>query len=449
MKKFVLASLCLAPLLLCCGCGKTDAVSSAASSAPPAETVSMLPEAEEPAVLTVARMENNRFVTEVINAFNEANTGTQAQSEWFYDREGELKLSLIAGDGPDLMSLEFFDYEIYAAKGVFADLYPLLDGDPDISRGDLVEPVLEAMEYQDGALYQIAPSYHLSCMFTCPDVIDPDLPWDLDTVEAWMDAHPGARFTVDAEEPADILSILLQGYLQELVDYETMTCDFTSGLFVRLLEDASAWARRLWTYDGPGADAYSSGALIGDWCYLRDFDTYQQMRDLGLVTPSGFPSAADSGVYVGSVTRFSICNGTGTEQLAWDFIKTALSPALQQDAPWLPLLKSELDARAQAAQGEQPPVVTEVFVDPEGAALGTNTAKVQITLPPAPTMDSGAVSEMLSLLDQASGCRGNSDANVQSIIYEEAASYFDGGKPPEDVAEIVQNRVEIYLSERA
>lgn len=262
-----------------------------------------------------------------------------------------------------------------------------------------------------------------------------------------MDGHPGALFTPDSQSPSSVLTILLQGYLQSLVDYETMTCDFTSGLFQRLLEDSKAWAGRSWAGGDADAAAYSSGALLGEWCYLRDFATYQFMLDSGLVTPSGFPSEQDSGVYAGSVTRFAICSGTGREDLAWEFLKTSLSPELQAKAPWLPMLKSELEARAREAQREQPPVVTEVFADPEGAALGTNTAKIQITLPPDPAMDTGAVDRMLSLLELASGCRGNSDANVAAIIYEESESYFSDGKPPEEVAQIIQNRVEIYLSE--
>ena len=453
MRHRTLALAGLAVIFLCAGCGQQEPSAEPAVLNSPTvlESVpSMLPEADPSAqTLTVARMERNRFVTEVINTFNDANTGVQAQSQWFEDREGELKLSLIAGDGPDLMSLEFFDYEIYAAKGVFTDLYPLLNADPDLSREDLVEPVLRAMEYSNGALYQMAPSFHLSCMFTCPDTVDPSLPWNLDTVETWMAQHPDALFTAGAQSPSDILSVLLQGYLQSLVDYETMTCDFTSGLFQRMLEDSNAWAQRPWTGENADAQAYSSGALLGDWCYLRDFSTYQQLLDAGLATPSGFPSEKDSGVYAGSVTRFAICSGTGREDLAWAFLKIALSPELQEQAPWLPMLKRELEARARAAQQEQPPVVTEVFVDPEGAALGTNSATVRVTLPPDQAMDTDAVDQMLSLLDLASGCRGNSDANVTSIIYQESESYFSDGKPPEEVAKIIQNRVEIYLSEHA
>ena len=156
MKLYRLGLLGWMIVLLCCGCGQVHSASAPPAVSAPAPSqaaeLSVLPEAAPVQGLTVARMENNRFVTEVINAFNDANTGVQAQSEWFNDREGELKLSLIAGDGPDLMSLEFFDYEIYAAKGVFTDLYPLLDADETLSRSDLVEPVLRAMEYRNGAL---------------------------------------------------------------------------------------------------------------------------------------------------------------------------------------------------------------------------------------------------------------------------------------------------------
>ena len=36
---------------------------------------------------------------------------------------------------------------------------------------------------------------------------------------------------------------------------------------------------------------------------------------------------------------------------------------------------------------------------------------------------------------------------ILNIILEEAAGYFEGHKSPEDVASIVQNRVQLYLNE--
>lgn len=39
------------------------------------------------------------------------------------------------------------------------------------------------------------------------------------------------------------------------------------------------------------------------------------------------------------------------------------------------------------------------------------------------------------------------DPDIWSVIYEETAPYFDGDKSAEDMAQIIQSRVEIILQE--
>ena len=41
----------------------------------------------------------------------------------------------------------------------------------------------------------------------------------------------------------------------------------------------------------------------------------------------------------------------------------------------------------------------------------------------------------------------NMEEEVLNIILEEAAGYFEGHKSVEDVASVVQNRVQLYLNE--
>ena len=112
MKRAVL----LLSMLLLCGC--SPAGSDAA--APPSEAAAVrtteaslfYPEAPDTQSLTIARTEHNRYITEAIETFNRLSPATPLESIWYTDNENELKLSLIAGDGPDLISLDGFDYEI-------------------------------------------------------------------------------------------------------------------------------------------------------------------------------------------------------------------------------------------------------------------------------------------------------------------------------------------------
>lgn len=72
------------------------------------------PASEEVQTLTIARVENNRYISEAIEAFNTLGMTRKLESVWYSGNEGELKLALVSGDGTDLVSLDEFEYETYA-----------------------------------------------------------------------------------------------------------------------------------------------------------------------------------------------------------------------------------------------------------------------------------------------------------------------------------------------
>ena len=55
---------------------------------------------------------------------------------------------------------------------------------------------------------------------------------------------------------------------------------------------------------------------------------------------------------------------------------------------------------------------------------------------------------MNDLVDQVSGFGGNTDLELRTIIFDEVDAYFSGQKSAEATADVIQSRVEIYLSEQ-
>ena len=447
MKRAVL----LLSMLLLCGC--SPAGSDAA--APPSEAAAVrtteaslfYPEAPETQSLTIARTERNRYVTEAIETFNALSPDTPLESVWYSDNETELKLALAAGDSPDLISLDGFDYEIYADKGVFANLYDFMETDPDFDSGTLLTPILRAMEWSDHKLYQIAPSFYLQSMYVSPQVWDPDQPFTLPNIARWMDDHPDAAFTVNADTPGDLLSLLLDGCMDDYVNYSALTCDF-GPTFVQLLEDVNGWAQRSDDTLLESENASQSGLVLCGWNQLKSFEGYHGLIDQGLTVSVGIPGQDHSAVFAGSVMRYAICSGTGREDLAWQFLKATLAPDYQETVPWLPLLKSEWDRRAQKDMEDTPASVTEAYRNPADAALGGNTGTVTVTVPPVRGLTQAEINKLNDLVEQVSGFGGNTNVELRTIIFDEVGGYFSGQKSAQDVADVIQNRAGIYLSEQ-
>lgn len=446
MKRAVLL-LCTLSLLALCGCGQREIAPSVSAETPVSESTVSYPEAPESQGLTIARTERNRYVTEAIETFNALSPDTPLESVWYSDNENELKLALAAGDGPDLISLDGFDYEIYADKGVFANLYDFMEADPDFDSTTLLTPILRAMEWSDHKLYQIAPSFYLQSMYVSPAVWDASQLFTLPNIARWMDDHPDAAFTVNADSPGDLLSLLLDGCMDDYVNCSALTCDFGPS-FVQLLEDVNGWAQRSDDTLLESENAFQSGLVLCGWNQLKSFEGYHGLLDQGLTISVGFPGQDHTTVFAGSVMRYAICSGTGREDLAWHFLKTTLSAEYQETVPWLPLLKSEWERRALDAMEETPASVTEAYRNPADAALGGNTGTVTVTVPPVRGLTQAEIDGLNDLVAQVSGFGGNTNVELRTIIFDEVDGYFTGQKSAEDVADVIQNRAGIYLSEQ-
>lgn len=68
---------------------------------------------------------------------------------------------------------------------------------------------------------------------------------------------------------------------------------------------------------------------------------------------------------------------------------------------------------------------------------------VEIPLHPLREEDTEQIQKLLESLS----CVVQTDDNIINIITEEVEAFFEGGKSAEEVAEIIQSRVQLYISE--
>ena len=141
----------------------------------------------------------------------------------------------------------------------------------------------------------------------------------------------------------------------------------------------------------------------------------------------GFPTEEGSGSFFQCTTlHLGISSASGKKELAWEFIRQALTAEYQRALAERWYLSVRGDIMEAQLQGEIVPLLPE---DEENEALDEAVAEQYRRLVSQPLVFIGYNEEL------------------SGIILEEGEAYFTGQRTVEEAAERIQNRVTLYLSE--
>ena len=410
----------------------------------------LTPTETEKKVLTIARLNNNHFITELIGRFNRENPDYYLVDQDYYGTDFQtqlesLELAILAGDRPDILDTMGTSVEIFGAKGLLRDLYPMIDADPTISREDFVPSVLRALEAESGALYQLWPGFTL---WTCaePKAFVGDMErWTLEDMYRICEENPELTLRGNTGNQRSLLDNTLPGVLDRFADFETGELHFDDPEFVRFLNFQLEMCRRAIDYTG------------GE--YLLYVDSFNSTDDfaLGLTIAeerglqfTGFPCSGGTGQLCNGLYSFSIFDGTGNEEAAWVFLRWLLSEDVMKSLDFgMPLRQSVLEAQLETLKNGTPERTVTQFVDPFAAAAGTNTETVTYTIPAVDPLSEEQMATVRRLLDGIEGVYYDTlDHPIYFAIWEEYAKLYKGARTPEETARAIQERFSIYLAER-
>ena len=405
------------------------------------------PTQEQKQMLTMARIDNNSYVSRAIAKFNAVSRETYVSSVFYSGEDPDLALSLdiVSGDTPDMVSLYGFSLDTFAKQGVLKDLYPYLDADPEL-KAALIPNALTALE-TDGKLYQLTPTYILDTLVSGPEIGGILQPCTIDTVMAAAEAYPDALVATpsgdsmwtldDLSYPAQILYLLLRYSTDRYIDPETGACSFDGEGFQNLLVFCKEAAERYRSFEYSGGDILLTNAKLFEPGGCKDAAEYLLLEPYTIV---GYPTEHGSGNGLKSVIRFGICSTTKKPEAAWSFIASTLTAEYQEDVPWLPVredaLRNLLALGMEGKTGREP------------AKAGSFNADLEAALAAHPlTQDQAdAMYALVTSVDRLVG--DNDNVNLMRIILEEAEDYFVGGRSLAGVAANVQSRVLLLMAER-
>ena len=363
----------------------------------------------------------------------------------------KLNTDIVSGNVPDILVLNSqLPVNSYVAKGLFEDLYPFIDKDPDLERADYLPNILEAFSV-DGKLYQLVPSFGIQTAVAKTSDVGPEPGWTLQDLKALMATKPEGTEAFPSTLRETILYYAVGMAGDQFIDWSTGKCTFNSDSFKQLLEFANEFPKE-YTEDMYGDDywqgydtMFRDGRAVAQITGLYDFNTYNSLKKATFgedITLIGFPSDNKQGSAISADLSFAISSKSKNKDGAWEFLRYYLTDEYQDSISYnWPISLKRLEAMGEEAM--QKPY----YEDENGNKIEyDNTAYingVEIIIAPMTREEVDVVINFIKSLDQVM----NYDQQLLNIINEESAAYFEGQKSVNEVADIIQSRVQIYINE--
>ena len=322
--------------------------------------------------------------------------------------EQRLLMDMLYGECPDLLFVNGLPFEQYARQGLLEDLYAYLDADEVLSREDLTQNLLCALE-TDGALYCLPQTYLLDTAVGLQETVGGKEGWSMTAFLDTAQAHPEITSIFAQENGQGMLELLLLHAPGTFVDYEAAEARFDSPDFLRLLALAEA---QKGPEAEPGRDVLQSGQTLLEELMIMRAEEFEEQytSELQGCVFSGFPGAGQASFYL--TLPMAIPVNAQEKAGAWAFLKLLITEdlyAARSRGGWLPL-QADFEEKTAA-------------------------------------MTDSAAQALLRELQQAAQTVFYYDEAVQTILREELPYFLAGDQTAAQIADRIQGRVQLYLQE--
>lgn len=370
--------------------------------------------------------------------------------------QNRMNSDIAAGNIPDILIMNSYynDWDKYTNKGLFKDLKELMADDPAVKVEDLCENVVEALS-TDGKLYVITPTYSIQTYAAKTSLVGDKKSWTFEEANELLKTLPEDTQLLQGFNRQYFLTEAMSYNLSAFVDYKTNTCKFDTPEFVHMLEMMKEYPEEIdyATYDMDEnywmeqENAYRNNKAVLMSMSIYDFRNLKriEMGNFGEpITYIGFPTTEACGSVLNIYQGYAISAKSDKADGAWEFIKYFLTEEYQGEIEYdLPVRKSCLEKLAAVAM-EKP-----YYEDENGEKVEYDDTywigNEEIIIPPMTREEVDAALEFVYSVNR----KVSHNDDINNIIMEEAASYFEGQKSAEDVAKIIQSRAQLYISENS
>lgn len=365
--------------------------------------------------------------------------------------EGLTKLNtdIASGSAPDIMLLSnSMPVGSYISKGVFEDLTPYFDQDEEIAGSSYLNNVLDAFK-TDGKMYTIVPSFYAITIVGKQADIGDGSGFTLDMADGLVQkggVDPARMFGITTRDSMLYQAMELCG--DQFIDWDKTACSFDSEEFVRLLKFIAQFPEKI---DENSTEDTSADYRTGKSLFYPDtmggFDEYTYLK-YGVfgtdITMAGYPAQTPGGAVISPQIEIAVNSSSEQKDACWSFVRRFLLDEYQSTIEmYWPVSVDALDRLADKAM--EPVYYTDESGNQVEDFIVVNIGGEEIKLPRITQEEAETIKTFLGSLDRTAYF----DNNVENIIAEEAQAFFAGQKSAEDVADVIQSRVKIYINENS
>lgn len=295
------------------------------------------------------------------------------------------------------------------------------------------------------------PCFGVEAFVGRADEIGEKKTWTTEDVITLLDSKEADTKLLPGADKWSILWIMCNRNQDMFIDKDSGACSFTGEEFKKILEFANRFPNE--GNDDSTLDDLRNGRTLLNREVITSVQQYQMYEYMfgGPVNTIGYPSFGESGLTLKSNgTTVAMSAYSENKEGIWEFIRFNLSKERQENAGspngGFPILKSALEKQFEKDMEQ------EYIKDENGSqrempkstwmrSLGGEEFTVEVY-----AANEEQVARVREMIETAQN-EESMNTEILNIISEEASGYFEGQKSVEDVAAVVQNRVQLYMNE--
>lgn len=362
-----------------------------------------------------------------------------------------FNLDIVSGNIPDIMTFDNDSpVDSFINKGLFLDLNSFVKNDPDLSNTEFIDSVMDAFKTGD-KMYLMVPGFSIATVAMKTSLTQGKNVLSVDDIEKMIaDMEISYDLVCGPQNRQEMMNYGIAFSGNKFIDWENKKCNFTDESFIKLLEftknfpeqyNESLWDRNL-------DDIYRSNEAILSLTGIYGFDQYKRLKygqfgeDISFV---GFPNEkGENYSTIAPNTTLAVSARTKNSEGIWQFLRTFYLEEYQDSLEFdFPVRKSSFDKKAKEA--------TEVKYYTNDDGTKEEEAEYywigdqEIKLPPLTQEDVQFIENFINSLHEPI----TYNESVNNIIMEEASAFFSGQKTADEVANIIQSRLSIYVNENS